>query len=515
MHEIRRHRLTYAVLVAALAASNAIGQVALAPAIETNQAGPAMMFSHQPRPSPRSLAIAGAVAAGPDAMLPPLAESDVVGVSDTNPSLNGRVYEWHANSDLDGVWTVLPDGARMWTYSIASPNAAGLRIRFERFQPARGSELIVYNAANPAEAVGPYTGRHARADIPLWTSRIFGNEARVEWYVPADVMAAGNIGALQITGVAQIFPDPPTNRGGGCQLDVTCHPEWDTTAQSVAQYDFIMDGGSYVCTGAMITRVPVEDFCPLFLTAAHCIETSAIAASMDIYWFFQTFSCDAAPPWKGGLPRTEGATILRRDTDSDTCLLGLPVDQIPPGIVWAGWSSVEAPDPTPATLIHHPEGVRKSWSPGVLLGIEDVSQCLLTATDTYDFELINGGQDGGSSGAPVFDNANHRIRAVATCSVTDDCDPTEDTGEGSFAAGFSSMSPYLIAQNDVWVQLSWPGGEDGSASNPFDTMLEGWYAIRGGGTLHLRAGLPYPAFNFTGPRGMRLTADGGVVRIGG
>lgn len=498
----------------ALLAAEVNGQGAEPQRIETNETAPAMMFRKLPPAAPRSPALTD-LFAEPDAVMPALAASDVVGVGNTNPMMNGRVYEWSASTELDGLWTELPDGAWLWTYSIAAPSAAGLRIRFEPFQPPRGNELIVYNAANPAEAVGPYTAQQSRGDAPLWTSRIFGQEARIEWHVPASQVARGNFGGLQITGVLQLFPDPPAQRGGGCKLDVTCFPDWSTTAQSVAQYDFIDDGGSYVCTGAMITRVPVEDFCPLFLTAAHCIESATVAATMDIYWFFQTISCDAGPPWKGGLPRTEGATILRRDTDSDTCLLGLPVEGVPAGIVWAGWSSVEAPDPTPATLIHHPEGLRKSWSTGLLLGIEDVSQCLLTASTTYDFELTNGGQDGGSSGAPVFDNSNHRIRAVATCSVTDDCVPDEDTGEGSFAAGFPSMSPYLIAQNDVWVQLAWPGGENGSSSNPFDTLLEGWFAVRGGGTLHLRPGLIYPAFNFMGPRGMTLTADGGVVRIGG
>lgn len=496
-----------------LATGFAQGQIARPPVVETDEAGPAKMFSVKPRPTPRSLAVPDAFIAAPDAVLPALSDEDVVGAGGTNPMVNGRVYEWGATTELDGLWTDLPDGSRLWTYSIQSPNAAALRLRFEPFAPAAGTELIVFSATNSAEAVGPYTSSDARPGFPLWTSRISDTEARVEWFVPADLVAAGKFGSLQITGVVQIFPQPAVPRLD-CRIDVTCHPEWNTTAQSVAQYDFIEGTGSFICSGSMITRTP-EDFCPLFLTAAHCISSQASAVSMNIFWFFQTSICDGVPPDPSTLPRTDGATLLRRDTDSDTCLLGLPVDDIPAGIVWAGWSSAEAPDPTPATLIHHPLGMRKSWSPGSLNGIETVSQCFGTASTTYDFQLSNGGQDGGSSGSPVFDNANHRVRAVATCSESDDCIPAENTGEGSFAAGFPNMSPYLNAPTDVWVQSGWAGAESGSALFPFDTLTEGWFSVRGGGTLHLRTGTGYPTFNFLGPRGMTVVAEGGIVRIGG
>ncbi len=451
-----------------------------------------------------------------DIILPPLAPEDVVGAGNTNPMINGRVYEWSANSTTDGEWIELPDGARLWTLMVASPNAAGLRLRFDPSIPARGTRLIAYNPATPNEALGPFAGRAESSERSFWTPRIFGNCARVEWHVPPEMAASGGFGAINLTGIVQIFPDPPeADMRGGCRLDVTCQSAWQTTAQSVAHYDFVQGGDSFICSGAMVTRLPSADLGPLFLTAAHCIETSASAASMNIYWFFQTSTCDGAAPPLSSLPRTDGAVLLRRDTDSDICLLGLPPTDVPGGITYAGWSSGTAPDPTPATLIHHPLGMRKSWSPGDLLGIEDVSQCLGTASDTYDFELVTGGQDGGSSGAPVFDNANHRIRAVATCSESDACIPAEDTGEGALSYGYSTISNFMDASADVWVQSGWPGAENGSSAAPFDQLIEGFYAVHGGGRLHLRPGSGYPgSFFFSGSRSMMLVAEGGIVRLG-
>lgn len=484
--------------------------------VEVDEVGPVALRAQPSHAKPRSLDLADAFTAGPDILLPALADEDVVGAGGGTPMINGRVYDWRADSDIDGVWTDLPDGSRLWTYAIAAQNAAGLRIRFEPFRPAPGTELLVYNSDDATDLAGPYSSRNVLPDVPLWTARTFGRAARIEWFIPAQLAKAGGYGALRITGVLQIFPDPPiVDRGGTCRIDATCHSEWNTTGLSVAHIEFVDGGDGFICSGALLNRTPTADFCPVFLTAAHCITSSTVATTVSAFWFFQTATCNGPAPSLGSVPRTDGATLLRRDSDPDICLLGLPEDQIPSGVVFAGWTSAEAPDPTSATLIHHPLGMRKSWSPGVLEGIETISQCTGTASTTYDFQLSNGGQDGGSSGAPVFDNANHRVRAVATCSESDNCIPAENTGEGSFADGYSLISPYLVPQGDIWVQSGWPGGETGSVAFPFNTLREGIFAVQGGGTIHIRPGTGYGPITINGPRAMTLTSEGGTARIGG
>ena len=85
----------------------------------------------------------------------------------------------------------------------------------------------------------------------------------------------------------------------GCAEDGICYPPQRKRLVEIpgmvpslvsrGRMRFGVEGSeAFVCTGAMITRAPTEDFSPLFLTAAHCIETQAAANSMDIFWFFQT-----------------------------------------------------------------------------------------------------------------------------------------------------------------------------------------------------------------------------------
>ena len=293
-----------------------------------------------------------------------------------------------------------------------------------------------------------------------------------------------------------------------------CFPGWATEMQAVAHMRFIEGSDTYICTGTMINRLPGADFDPLFLTARHCIHTDEVAATLDAFWFFQTSTCNGTPPDMWTLPRTQWSTHLTSDSSADCSLLGLQANAIPDGVAWAGWNSYEAPNPTAAGMIHHPLGLRKSYSYGDMLGIELISQCSGTASETYDFELTDGGQDGGSSGAPVFDIANHAIRAVATCSESDDCIPDEDTGEGSLHHAYARLVEYLSGRAVVYVDWNTPcDEEDGSYTCPWNSILEGYYGVFGGGTIYIKTGY-YGPITLDGTRAMTLRGYGGVVVIG-
>ncbi|HNQ22518.1 MAG TPA: hypothetical protein PKK06_05430 [Phycisphaerae bacterium] len=466
-------------------------------------------------PVPRSLDLAEAFPLERQAVLPALGPDDTVRHTE-NPPVIGRVFPQQLATACDGVWTQLKDGGRLWTLELASPNAESLRVRFEPFRPPLGAELILYNADDAREAYGPFTAADAHAGFPFWAPTVFGRRVRVEYYLPSAVDPASPRAALTITGILQNFPMPrELLERSGCRLDASCYPGWETEMAAVAHIRFVEGGESYVCSGAMVTRT-VADFDPLFLTAGHCVSSDEVAATVEVYWLFQSETCDGSVPPLGSVPRTNWSTHLTTDSDADCTLLGLNAAEIPGDIAWAGWSSGEAPNPSLASMIHHPLGMRKSYSWGTLLGIEDISQCFGTAYDTYDFELLDGGQDGGSSGAPVFTQSDHLIRAVATCSESDECIPDEDTGEGALCYAFDRLSEYLAARSVVYVWRNTPcdpADEDGSLTCPWNSLLEGYYGVLGGGTIVIFGGT-YPPMTFDGVRGMTVQAHSGTVVIG-
>jgi hypothetical protein len=158
--------------------------------------------------------------------------------------------------------------------------------------------------------------------------------------------------------------------------------------------------------------------------------------------------------------------------------------------------------------------VRKSISYGVFEGRDD-NQCAGVST-TYRFDLSDGGQEGGSSGGPVFDNVAHRIRAVVTCSQQEPpCLPGQNAWEGSFADGYSVLQPFLDAQNDVWVNGIYAGAERGTVAQPWNSLIEGYFGVNSGGVIHIQAGsYPPVTLSFGGSRSMTLRAEGGTVVIG-
>lgn len=474
------------------------------PAAQTFGVGP--VGAAQPvrvGPQPRSLTIPDALRAAP-------LQLQALGADErpdpaSRPMKISRLQPIFISSQTAGAWTNLPNGGRLWTFEAQSPNARTLRLCIDPFFPPRGAELVVWNANDPTESYGPITRARARDNLPYWTPTVFGNRVRLEYYLPPEVE-----GDLTITGALLGFPDDDGGIAGWntCQVDVTCEPAWATDALAVAHIEFVSGGSGFICSGAMVNRLPAFDATPYFWTASHCINTEAEANSIEVYWLFQSSVCNGAWPALGTVPRTDGSTVLANASDPDYTLLGLTPDQIPGGIVWAGWNTGNPANPQAATEIHHPLGAPKSISHGNFEGPDN--GCGSPINVTIRFDLANGGQAGGSSGAPVFTDADHQIRATVSCSATDLCSPGEDAWEGRLNQAYSTLSPFMDAASTVYVNIGWAGLELGTAAFPWDEVVEGYFGVPGGGTIIFTAGT-YPQYSFTGTKACLIRGTGGTV----
>ena len=131
---------------------------------------------------------------------------------------------------------------------------------------------------------------------------IYSREVRVEYYLPPSINENAAGAELTLTGVMQRFPGEEVSRGNSCQIDVTCDASWATTALAVAHIHYIRDSDltERICSGAMLNRNPAPFDTPrLFLTAAHCIDTGSEASTIEVYWFYQTTTCNGAAPGRG------------------------------------------------------------------------------------------------------------------------------------------------------------------------------------------------------------------------
>lgn len=289
-------------------------------------------------------------------------------LTEKGPGLRTKVLRYGIGRDvvleaIDGAWTNLPDGARLWVAELVSPNALGLRLHVADAHLPQGAELAIYGPddANPPEVhFGSPVSKSA-----FWTGTVGGDRARVEYLTPA-----GSPDALpfRLDRLQHLYRDPvaelsQAKAAGPCHNQVSCFPEWVDLSRAVSGVGFI-GANSLFCTGQLLNVSGPSDFTPYWLTANHCMDNPGDAESAEFFWLYQTASCGGTPPALTSVPRSQGASLVSTGTLSDYTLL--IVEGVIPAadLFWAGWTSKEPANGVDAVAIHHPQGEHKRISFG-------------------------------------------------------------------------------------------------------------------------------------------------------
>lgn len=316
-----------------------------------------------------------------------------------------------------GSWRVLADGRRLWAITLRSPGAIALRVHFAELAVPKGGQVVVYNSAYPSEAYGPYTERYP-GDEGLWAASVFADTVTVECCLPKESDAAGL--KLLIDEVAHTYTGfglwqwantQEKIAAGPCNQDVSCFPEWSTTARGVAGFAFISNLNQLHCTGALIADTNPSSDIPYFLTAYHCIhlqDGDYSASSMEFFWLYQTGACDGTPPALASVPRTSGGADLlacaSASGGTDFTLVRLR-NAPPAGLTYIGWSTALLSIGTDVTVIHHPRGDYKRISFGDLIdtGSPGAGGIALQPLEFFHQALWNlGTTEPTSSGSPLM-----------------------------------------------------------------------------------------------------------------
>ncbi len=195
-----------------------------------------------------------------------------------------------------------------------------------------------------------------------------------------------------------------------CHLDVTCYPEWSSSATGVARIFFeTSEGGSGACSGTLLNNRR-QDLTPYFLTAAHCVQTEEEARSVTAFWLYQTHTCNGELPDFQSVPRTEGARLLStlgdggRNPDGDMTLLQLEGD-LPDDVMFQGWDADPQPIGAQVTGIHHPGSDDWGFFKRIAFGQIIPNPGSETSDDVYaivSYPVGQGYTEPGSSGSAIF-----------------------------------------------------------------------------------------------------------------
>lgn len=307
-----------------------------------------------------------------------------------------------------GEWHDLPYGRRAWSATLRVLDAVGLRLHFAALSLPAGAELVAYSpdAADAVETVA--------ASASGWGPSCFNEAVTLECRLPAGVTAETVTVSVDRVGWMFKLPFEKNTSVGSCNINVACRADWLTVAMAVGRLSKANSDGLWACTGALVTDTVPDSEVPYFLTANHCVSSQAEADTVEVYWLYQSDTCDAAPPAMNTVPHTTGgADYLAGATNANgTDFAFLRLRNNPPaGLTQAGYSTDPAAVDTAVTAIHHPQGQAKRVSFGTITdtGSPSNGQRLKPIERFHEVHWQEGSTEPGSSGAPLFLAANPLI----------------------------------------------------------------------------------------------------------
>jgi hypothetical protein len=304
-----------------------------------------------------------------------------------------------------GIWEEIDSGTSVWRLRVGSPGAVSLNLGLTRYFMPPGGRLLVYSS-DLVHALPPFGSEDNAAHGELWTPVVPASEVVLEVTLPTAERAALVLKLESINVGYRGFGE--TLLAGACNVDVVC-PQGDPWRAEIASVGVISTGGSLFCTGFMVNNT-ANDRRPYFMTARHCGITAANAASLVVYWNYQTSTCGG--PRDGQLNQFQsGAFFCSSNAASDFTLVEL--DSAPNsawGVTFAGWDRSGA-NTSGAIAIHHPNTDEKSIS---FENQPTTTTSYLGSSSPGDGTHVRitdwdvGTTESGSSGSPLFDPA-HRV----------------------------------------------------------------------------------------------------------
>ena len=357
-----------------------------------------------------------------------------------------------ASKDQFGQWEDLGQNQWRWRLVVQAPGATDINLGFTNIFLPQGCSLRLFSADRSYQ-VGPYTFKDNANHGQLWTPVLPGESMVIEAEIPAAAAAQFVLVIGQVnSGYRDVFRKgfPTPDKQGSCNIDVVCPAgdNWRNEIRSVAMYSI---SGFEFCSGSLIMNQRA-DFRALFLTAAHCLSTGSEAASVVVYWNYQSPSCGAL--CCGSLDQNQsGASLRATYANSDFTLLELSsVPSAALNVYYAGWDHSGGAVPS-SVCIHHPNADEKAIS------FDDSALRSTAYTSSTDDPSANhwrvvswnqGTTEPGSSGSGLWHATSHRIVGQL---------------HGGYAACGNSSSDWFGK-----LAASWTGG--GTAASSLSSWLD-------------------------------------------
>ena len=341
---------------------------------------------------------------------------------------------------------VNPDGSELLVFIIKSSGASGTGVHFRNFALADGEEVYVYGTAPESIVFGPFTDKGPWGSGEFWSGTVDGDTIVIEFYK----RTSGSGQGFEIFEVSHILAELDWRLGFNepevlnCEVDASCNPVNENNAVGRILYN---DNGLKVCTGTLLND-SAYDQTPYFLTANHCVATQAVAQTVQVYWFYQTTSCNSEVLRSGIVHQTGGADLLNTQRTRDFSLLRLQ-NNAPEGAVFSAWTSASQQIGASVFGLHHPgRGLPPDIASYLRRSTGSITDKLIPCpasglTRGYKIDWTVGIIERGSSGSGLFNSNTHQLVGVLSCGP----DPTTCSSPvglySRFADFYSEIARYI------------------------------------------------------------------------
>jgi hypothetical protein len=337
---------------------------------------------------------------------------------------------------------VNPDGSQIIALIIKSSGASGIGAHFRDFALADGEEVYVYGAAANSVVFGPFADKGPWGSGEFWSGTVDGDTVVIEFYKRTDENEQG----FKIFEISHILAELDWRLHSSepdvlnCEVDASCYGGPEKNAVGRILFN---DNGLKLCTGTLLNN-SAEDGTPYFLTANHCIDSQAVAQTVEVYWFYQTTSCNSGV-LRNWVHSPLGANLLATQASNDFCLLRL-LNNVPGGVYFSGWTSVVQPLGTNVYGLHHPDGyipptvtsyLRRSTG-----NIMSTNENCLNLVNGYAVRWTAGSAEPGSSGSGLW-SSNGYLVGVLSCGPLPPTCNNPAAGFSKFANFYSQIRQYI------------------------------------------------------------------------
>ena len=337
---------------------------------------------------------------------------------------------------------VNPDGSQIIVLIIKSSGASGIGVHFRNFALADGEEVYVYGGATDSIVFGPFTEKGPWGSGEFWSGTVDGDTAVIEFYKRTDENGQG----FEISEISHILAELDWRLRSNepdvlnCEVDASCFA--DPEKNAVARIVF-NNNGPRVCTGTLLNNL-AQDETPYFLTANHCVNSQAIAQTVEAYWFYQTTSCNSGV-LRNWVHTGPGANLLATQGSNDFSFMRLQ-NNAPGGAFFSGWTSTAQSAGTPVFGLHHPDGYIPPSVPSYLRratgSITNTNFNCLGLVNGYDIGWTSGSAEPGSSGSGLFTSNGHYLVGVLSCGPLPPTCNNPDAGYSKFANFYPQIRQY-------------------------------------------------------------------------